>query len=105
MPWSCACLYTFSHKTSRSAININALHRLGHRGEAALEIRDQVVNIFEPDVEPHCRATRRPAGGGAQVRAVERDDEALVAAPGCADAEQRERVDERECGGLRHRPK
>src|SRR5262245_13215452 len=98
MPWRCACLYTFSHKASRSAIDINALPRLRHRGDAAFEIGDQVVDIFEPDVEPHCRATRRPAGGGAQVRAVERDDEALVAAPGCADAEQRERVDECKCG-------
>src|SRR5262245_3217877 len=98
MPWSCACLYTFSHKANCSAIDMNTLPCLRHRGEAVFKIGDQVIDIFEPDVKAHRRSAGRPAGGRAHMRAVERDGEALEAAPGGTDAEQSERVDEREYG-------
>src|SRR5262245_19671882 len=65
------------------------LHRLRHRGEAALEIRDQIVNSFKPDVQTHRRSARRPLGRGAYRLAIERNDQALVAAPGRANTEQR----------------
>ena len=46
---------------------------------------------------------RVPCGRGAERRAVERDREALEAAPGRADAEQRQRIDEGVRGLVRHR--
>ncbi len=38
------------------------------RGEAALEIADQVVDVLEADVEAHRRPARRPLGRGADDR-------------------------------------
>ena len=35
--------------------------RRRQRGEAALEIGDQVVDVLEPDMEAHRRPARRPA--------------------------------------------
>ena len=54
-------------------------------------------------METHGRAARRPARRGADVGAIERDREAFVAAPGCADAEQFERIEESIHRLLRHR--
>src|SRR5262249_48586849 len=71
--------------------------------KSAIEIGDQIVHILEPDVKPDRRSARRPGGGGADLAAVERDGEALKAAPGCPHAEQGEGVEERQHGRLRHR--
>ena len=45
-------------------------------------------DVFEPDMEAHGRPAGRPFGRGADVHAVERNCEALEAAPRRADAEQ-----------------
>ena len=79
------------------------LARGRERREAALEIGDQIVDILEPDMEAHRRAAGRPGGGAAHIVAIERDHQALEAAPRRADAEQRERVDEGVHRCLRHR--
>src|SRR5262245_42617623 len=71
-----------------------SLLRGSQRGEAALEIADEVVDVLEPDVQAHGRATRRPLGRGADGGAVERNGEALEAAPRRTDAEQRKLVEE-----------
>src|SRR5262245_11134511 len=54
-------------------------------------------------MEAHRRSARRPGRGAAHVVAIERDDEALEAAPRRADAEQRQRIDESRHRLLRHR--
>src|SRR5262245_66103465 len=54
-------------------------------------------------MEAHRRSARRPGRGAAHVVAIERDDEALEAAPRRADTEQRQRIDERVHRLLRHR--
>src|SRR6516164_214430 len=48
-------------------------------GEAAIKIGDQVIDVLEADVKPDRWAARRPSGGCADLGAVERDCEALVA--------------------------
>src|SRR6266849_1406013 len=63
-------------------------------GKAAFEVADQIIDVLETDVEAHRGSAWRPGRGGAHVLAIERYREALVAAPGGADAEQRELVDE-----------
>ncbi len=57
------------------------------RRKTALEIGLEVVDILQADVEPQRRAAGGPFGRGAIFIAVERDDEALEAAPGKAHAE------------------
>src|SRR6516162_5097791 len=69
--------------------------------KAALEVGDQIIYILEADMKPHGRPARRPGGGGAYLGAVERDGEVLDSAPGGADAEQGQRVEEGMCCGLR----
>src|SRR5262249_22481212 len=71
--------------------------------KSAVEIGDQIVHFLESDVKPDRRSARRRGGGGADLAAVERDGEALKAAPGRPHAEQGERVEECQHGGLRHR--
>src|SRR5882757_10458888 len=69
---------------------VNALSRARVRGSArgfqrrksTLEIGLEVVDVFEPDMQPQRRPARCPFGRGAILVAVERDREALVAAPG-----------------------
>src|SRR5712692_9686231 len=73
---------------------------LGHRGEAAFEVGDQIVLVLEPDVEAQGRAAGRPARRGAVAGAIEHDDEALVSAPGKPHAEQLERIEQSAHGGL-----
>ncbi len=70
------------------------LREAAQHGEPLLEVGDQVGHVLEPDMQPHQRAgelrtrrTRNETGG--------RQRQALEAAPGRADAEQRERLDER----------
>ena len=55
--------------------------RLMHRGEAALQIGGEIADIFQSDVKADGRAARLPLGRGAERRAIERDREALEAAP------------------------
>src|SRR5208337_5435066 len=71
--------------------------------ETPLEIRLQVLDVFEANAEADRRSPRRPAGRGAVGRAVERHGEALVAAPGIAEAEQLEPVEEGRDRRLGHR--
>src|SRR5262249_3387704 len=68
--------------------------------EAAVEVFLQVLEVLEAAVEAHQRPARRKVGRGAGRRAVDRDGEALVAAPGIAEAEQFEPVEHRGDGGL-----
>src|SRR5262249_49530540 len=51
------------------------------RRKAALEIANQVVGVLEPDMEAHRWSARRPPRGGTHADAIERDHQALVAAP------------------------
>src|SRR5262249_47322148 len=59
----------------------------GKRGKAAFEVGDKILDGFQADVEAHRWAARLPAGRGARRRAVEWRRQALIAAPGGADAE------------------
>lgn len=59
---------------------IQALRSVERR-EPARKIGLEVLDILQADVEPQCRAARRPWGGGTVGRAVERNDKALEAAP------------------------
>ena len=63
--------------------------------EAQSRVRDRRSDrrLLEPDVQAHRRAARRPLGGGAHAGAVERNGQALEAAPGGAHAEQGELVE------------
>ncbi len=64
------------------------------RGKAALEIGDQIFDRLKPDMETHGRTAGLPGCRGAKGGAVERNGQAFVTAPGGADAEQFEGVDE-----------
>src|SRR5215471_10587324 len=92
--WSCSAFKTWMPATSAGMtsrescvlvlsgitvfpLGFVALPRPRHRGETLLEIGDQIINIFEPDVEAHRWPARRPLGGGADTAAIERNDEAL----------------------------
>ena len=66
-----------------------------HPREAAVEIGLQILDVLEADAEADRGSAGRPAGRGAVGRAVERHGEALVAAPGIAEAEELEPVEER----------
>src|ERR1700704_6635713 len=88
---------------SASALSVCSLRRPGEGGKAAFEIGEKVADVLETDVEAHRRATRRPWLGGPDRRAVERDGEALKAAPRGTDAEQREGIEEGMDGGCRRR--
>src|SRR6266571_359434 len=74
----------------------------GKRRKTALEIGDQIVDRLKADVESHCRPARLPARSGAQRCAIEWNSQALIAAPGRADAEQFERVEKGVIRFLRH---
>lgn len=63
------------------------------RGQPLLEIGEQVHHVLQPDMQPHQRS-REGGAGGTRDEAGGRQREALVAAPGGADAEQRERLHE-----------
>src|SRR5262249_34115700 len=63
-------------------------------GKAALEIADQIVDVLEPDMQPHGRPARHPVRRRADAGAVEWNGQALEAAPRRADAEEAQRVDE-----------
>ena len=56
--------------------------------EAALQILDQVLRVFEADMHPQRRAFRCPTRRGAAAFGVGRQDQALKAAPAGADAEK-----------------
>src|SRR5215469_3968144 len=66
--------------------------RRGER-EAAFEIADQVVDVFESDVQAHRRPARRPFRRRADAGAVEWNGQALEASPRRAHAEQAELVE------------
>jgi hypothetical protein len=71
--------------------------------KAAIEVALQVLDVLEADAEADCgtagREARRGAGGGA----IEGKGEAFVAAPGIAETEQLEPVEESRDGRLRGR--
>src|SRR5947207_8571028 len=72
-------------------------------GKAALEIADQIIDVLEPDMQPHGRPARHPVRRRADAGAVEWNGQALEAAPRRADAEEAQRVDERVDRALRNR--
>ena len=89
-------------QASRPGIALSYARRR-QRGKAAFEIGDQIVHVLKPDMEAHRRTAGRPGGGAAHVVAIERNHQALEAAPRRADAEQRQRIDEGVHRRLRHR--
>jgi GT2 family glycosyltransferase len=64
-----------------------------HR-QPLLQVSDQVLHVLEPDMQPHQRSRERPTGGAGH-KAGRRQRETLEPAPGCADPEQRQSLDER----------
>src|SRR5215467_2814981 len=72
-------------------------------GKAALEIADQIVDVLEPDMQPHGRPARHPVRRRADAGAVEWNGQALEAAPRRADAEEAKLVEERVDRTLRNR--
>src|SRR4029077_1074331 len=72
-------------------------------GKAAFEIADQVIDVLEPDMQPHGRPARHPLRRCADAGAVDWNGQAREAAPRRADAEETERVDERVDRALRDR--
>src|SRR5271167_909677 len=75
----------------------------GETFEAAVEIVFQIVEVFEADRKTQRRSARRPSRGGAIACAIEGNDEAFIAAPGIAEAEQFETVEHRGDRGFAHR--
>ena len=65
------------------------------RAEPPVEVGLQILDVLEADAEANRRAAGGEARRGAGVRAVERNGEALVAAPRIAEAEQLEPIEER----------
>src|SRR3954453_18384123 len=63
--------------------------------KAAVEILDQILRVFETDMEPESGAIRSPAGRAPAAFGLGRQDQALIAAPAGADAEQVEFVYQR----------
>jgi hypothetical protein len=59
-----------------------------------LKIANEIGNILKSDMEANGGAAGRPPGCGANRRAVEGDRQAFEAAPGSADAEQGQLVQE-----------
>src|SRR5688572_27341516 len=76
------------------------------RAKAALQVRNQIVRILQPDVQPDGRAAGIPLGHGAVALDARNDGEALEAAPARSDAEDLKRIDESGDlplrGGLEH---
>src|SRR5919202_824394 len=69
--------------------------------EGLIQIRDEVVRVLEPDMEPYQRSLGSPAGRRAVGRDVARDRQALEAAPGITEPEQGQAVEERLDGPVR----
>ena len=69
-------------------------------GEGLRQIVDQVLWVFQSDVQAHDRAGGGPIRSGARARHVADSRQALEPTPRGADAEQRQRVDKAR-GGLR----
>src|SRR5438067_2494556 len=81
------------------AIWVHPVHRSRRRGgahfvEALGEIGDQILRVFEPDMDAHQGPFRLPPRRGAAALREGGLDQALIPAPAGADAEQIERVDE-----------
>src|SRR5918995_3846987 len=83
----------FSRLRGRRLVLRRPCRRAPEPREPRLEVALQILDILEPDMQPQRRACRAPFGGGAERGAVEGGDEALVAAPGGADAEELEVID------------
>jgi GT2 family glycosyltransferase/glycosyltransferase involved in cell wall biosynthesis len=66
-----------------------------HHREPFIEVGDQVGHVLQPDMQAHEGTVETGAGRGAADEAGGRQRQALESAPGRADAEQRERLDER----------
>jgi len=60
-----------------------------------LQIGDQIGDILQPDMQPHHGSRKARTAGGAGDKAGGRQRQALEPAPRGADAEQRQRLDER----------
>src|SRR5579872_2734736 len=69
-------------------------------GEATREIGDEIGRILQADVQPHHRAFRLPCRRTAQPLRIDRQGEAFEAAPGEADAETLQRIDQRDPRGI-----
>src|SRR6185312_13129397 len=61
--------------------------------EALLEIRDQIGRVLEADMKADDGAVELAGAGSAGLEAGRRQGEALIAAPGRADAEEMEALD------------
>src|SRR5580704_19530416 len=61
--------------------------------EAAFQVLDQVLRVFEADVEAQGRTFRLPARRGAAAYWIGRQDQALITTPARPDPEQIERID------------
>src|SRR5690348_5613186 len=71
--------------------------------ETLREIGDQILRVFEADMDAHQRSLGLPARRGAAALRVGRLDQAFITAPAGADAEQVERVDKSVDRRFRHR--
>src|SRR5579883_944780 len=67
-----------------------SLYTRRHRSEPPFEIPLQVFRILKPDLEAKSGAARRPVRCGARLGAVERNEEALISAPGKTHSENPE---------------
>src|SRR5208337_4431066 len=74
-----------------------------HALKSALQVGLQILDVLEADAEADGRAARRPAGRGAVGCAVEGNRQTFVAAPGSAEAEELEPVEEGRDRRLRDR--
>ena len=68
--------------------------------ETGREVGDQLVRTLEADVQPDERTRGLPARGAAQRRGIDGQRQALEAAPGKTDTEQREPIDQRGARGI-----
>ena len=71
--------------------------------EARGQVGDQVVRVLEPDGKPQARPARVPRRGRLHALRIDRDDEALEAAPAPAHAEEAHAIEHRVDARLRDR--
>src|SRR4051812_10786562 len=76
----------FCRSTSRSLVQ---------SPQSVVQIRDQVVDTFEPDVQTHAWPARCPPRHRANTLRINRKDEALEAAPAEAHLEQSHAIQHR----------
>src|SRR3954469_17036669 len=91
--WKASGRRAFAARHSPFAVSCRLRVFAAKAGEAGVEVGLEVVEVLEPDVQSQRWTGRLPLGRGPIARTIERNDQALEAAPGKAHPEQLEPVE------------